>query len=100
MQDYVSKIQNWRKNKDVIHNGKLMHFIPQDGIYTFFRYNETKSVMVVLNKNESESVVTTHRFKELISEYKSGKDIISSTEILDISEIKIPAKSAMIIELK
>lgn len=99
MQDYVAKIQNWRKNATVVHNGKLMHFIPQDGIYTYFRYNENEAVMVVLNKNKSESTLSTDRFKEIISGYKSGEDIISSKQISDISEIKIPAKSAMIIEL-
>ncbi len=53
MQDYVSKIQNWRKNKTVIHTGRLMHFAPQDGVYTYFRYNDNETVMVVLNKNET-----------------------------------------------
>lgn len=100
MQKYVAKIQNWRKTKDVAHNGKLMHFVPENGIYTYFRYNADEAVMVVLNKNELESTLTTDRFNEIISGYKSGRDIISSTQIPDISEIKVPAKSAMIIELK
>jgi len=99
MQKYIGNIQNWRKNKRVIHNGKLLHFVPENGVYTYFRYNEKETVMVVLNKNESESTLTTDRFKEIISGHKSGKDVISATQIPDISKIKVPAKSAMIIEL-
>ncbi len=40
MQNYVSTIQNWRKEKPVIHHGKLMHFAPENGIYVYFRYND------------------------------------------------------------
>jgi glycosidase len=100
MQDYLSKIQNWRKNKSVIHYGKLMHFVPQDGVYTYFRYNNNEVVMVLLNKNETEKTVSTTRFSEIMKGCKSGKEIITDKIIEDISEIKIPAKTAMIVELQ
>jgi glycosidase len=100
MQDYVAKIQNWRKSKTVIHNGKLMHFVPEDGIYVYFRYNNDEVVMVMLNKNETEKKVTTKRFSEITNGYQKGREIITSKEILNISEIIIPAKTAMIIELQ
>ncbi|HPE75414.1 MAG TPA: glycoside hydrolase family 13 protein [Draconibacterium sp.] len=100
MQDYLSKIQNWRKNKSVIHNGKLMHFVPQDGIYTYFRYNNDEVVMVLLNKNDTEKTVPTSRYSEIMIGYKSGKEIITDKLIEDISQIKIPAKTAMIVELQ
>jgi len=100
MQQYISIIQNWRKNKEVVHTGKLMHFTPEDGIYTYFRYDEDETVMVVLNKNQEEKSLSTERFSEIMGGYSSGKEIITSETISDLSEIKIPAKAAMIIELK
>ena len=100
VQNYISTIQNWRKNKAVIHHGKLMHFVPENGIYTYFRYNENEVVMVVLNKNQEEKTIPTERFSEIIEGYSSGKEIITSESISDLSEIKVPAKAAMIIELK
>jgi len=100
VQNYISTIQNWRKNKAVIHHGKLMHFVPENGIYTYFRYNENEVVMVVLNKNQEEKTLPTERFSEIIEGYSSGKEIITSESISDISEIKVSAKAAMIIELK
>lgn len=100
MQNYVSKIQNWRKTATTIHKGKLMHFIPEDGTYTYFRYTDDTAVMVVLNKNPEAKTIKTDRFKEVISDYKSGKEIISGSELSDISELTIPAKSAIIVELE
>lgn len=100
MQDYVAKIQNWRKNKTVIHNGQLMHFVPEDGVYVYYRYNNDEVVMVMLNRNETVKKVDTKRFSEITNGYKNGKEIITSKEISNISEIIIPAKTAMIIELQ
>ena len=100
MQNYVSAIQNWRKDKTVIHNGKLMHFAPENGIYVYFRYNDDDKVMVILNKNTGEQTLLTERFSEMTKGYKTGKEIISGKNVGDISEIKIAPKSAMIIELQ
>jgi len=99
MLDYVANIQNWRKNKKVIHDGKLIHFVPFEGTYSYFRYNNDEAVLIILNKNESKKVLETSSFNEILSKYSSGTDVISSNEISDLSTITIPAKSAMIIEL-
>ena len=49
---FTKKLLNWRKGKEVIHTGKLKHFVPENGLYVYFRYNDTESVMVVLNNSE------------------------------------------------
>ncbi|MDA3833617.1 MAG: cyclomaltodextrinase C-terminal domain-containing protein [Spirochaetales bacterium] len=77
-----------------------MHFVPKEGLYTYFRYNENEVVMVVLNKNREAKTLSTERFSELMKGYSSGKEIITSTTISDLSELKVPARSAMIVELK
>ena len=100
MQNYVATIQNWRKTASVIHSGKLIHFAPQEGTYVYFRYNEDEAVMVVLNKNKEDETLKTDRFKEVISDYTSGKEIISGSTINDISSVTVPARSAAIIDLK
>lgn len=98
-QDFTRKLLNWRKDKPGIHYGKLMHFVPENGIYVYFRYDDNDKVMIILNKNSSEQVVSTDRFSEIMKGCKSGKEIISGKEISDITEITLAPKSAMIIEL-
>ncbi|MGV8134817.1 MAG: alpha-amylase family glycosyl hydrolase [Mangrovibacterium sp.] len=100
MQNYLKTILNWRKEKEVVHSGKLLHFAPQDGIYVYFRYSEKEAVMVVLNKNGEERTLSTDRFQEITAPYKSGKDVVSQAQIDDLNRIRVPARSAMIIELK
>ncbi|MDO9613083.1 MAG: cyclomaltodextrinase C-terminal domain-containing protein, partial [Bacteroidota bacterium] len=99
-QEFFSKILNWRKTSEVIHSGKLKHFAPEDGVYAYFRFNQSGKVMVVLNKNTSEKSLDTSRFSEVMDNCTSGKEIISGTTITDLKNLKVPAMSAMIIELK
>ena len=100
VQDFVRKILNWRKASPVIYTGELKHFVPIDNIYVYFRYNQNSKVMVVLNKNAQEKTIDTDRFAEVMANCTSGKEIISGTTITDLKYLKVPASSAMIIELK
>ena len=99
--DFTKLLLNWRKNKEVIHTGKLKHYIPYDGIYVYFRYNEDESVMVILNNNEKESkTVSTERYQESLTGYTKGFEVITGKTMDDLDSIKIGPKTAMIIELK
>jgi glycosidase len=62
--DFTQKILNWRKNNEVIHTGKTKHYLPENGVYVYFRFNEKGSVMVVLNNNEKEQTLQLKRFEE------------------------------------
>jgi len=99
-QDFMREILNWRKTSEVIHSGKLMHFVPQDGMYVYFRYSEKGKVMVVLSKNKEEKTLNTSRFAEIMKGCTSGHEVISGTNISDLKNLNVPAMSAMIIELK
>lgn len=99
-QDFFRKVLNWRKTSEVVHSGKLIHFAPVDGVYVYFRTNEKETVMVVLNKNAQGKTLDTNRFSEVMANSTSGKEVISGTSIADMKNLKVPAMSAMIIELK
>ena len=98
--DFSSKLFTWRKSKDVIHSGKTTHYIPENNVYVYFRYNEKETVMVVINNNSEKQILKTNRFKENIQNFKSGKEVLSG-KIVDLNnEIEIEGKSALILELK
>ncbi len=98
--NFIKKIANWRKNAEVIHNGKLLHFLPQNGVYIYFRYNDSKKVMVVLNKSERDQTFDLTRFQEAIKGFSNGKDIISDKVINLNNQMTIAAKTGMILELE
>jgi neopullulanase len=100
VQNFVRKLLLWRKDKDVIHSGKLLHFVPFDGMYVYFRYNETNKVMVVLNKNTQETLLKTDRLAEMLHGCSSATEIISGKTWNDFSNIILPPKSVSVFEIK
>lgn len=98
--DFTSKLFNWRKNKSVIHSGKTTHYIPENNVYVYFRYNDSESVMVIVNNNTETKTFKTDRFKENILNYKSGKDILSDKNLDLKNDITIEGQSVLILELK
>jgi glycosidase len=98
-QKYIKKLLNWRKETTVIHSGRFKHFIPDKGIYVYFRYNDTSTVMVVLNKNNKEVKLDATRFNEILKSYASGRDIINNRIINNLNEIYISPVSPLILEL-
>lgn len=98
--DYSAKLFNWRKSKSVIHTGKTTHYVPDNNVYVYFRYNEKESVMIIVNNNPEKQTVKTARFNENIQNYTSGKDVISGKSLNVKNDIEIDGKSVLILELK
>ena len=97
---YLQKLLQWRKEQTIIHEGKLLHYEPRNGVYVYFRSTNKGSVMVILNKNKNITPLNTKRFHEGLKGHKRGYEIISGQLIPITEELLIPARSSMIIELE
>ena len=98
--DFTAKLLNWRKSKSVIHFGKTTHYVPENNVYVYFRYNNKETVMIVINNSADKQTVKTNRFAENIQKFTSGKDIVTD-KVIDLkNEITIDGKSVLVLELK
>ena len=99
-QAFFKKLLNWRKDNNIIHRGKLMHFTPQDDIYVLFRYYDEGKVMVVLSKNKETVSLDLGRFAEMLGDASKGKEVISGKEVTLKGSLEVPAMTPMIIEIQ
>ena len=97
---FFKEILNWRKDNEVIHNGKLIQFAPKDEIYSFFRILDDKLVWVIFNRNDSSKKLNTTRFEELITDKEFGYDVLNKKRISISENIILEKKSALIIEIE
>lgn len=97
---HMTKLLNWRKAKDVIHTGKMTHYLPWDNVYVYFRHNDEESVMVAFNDNDSKSTVDLSRFSSMLDGYKSGFEVTTGSRIENLDKLTLERNSLMIIELK
>ena len=97
---YLKKLLDWRKSQSIIHSGKLLHYIPQDNVYVYFRYDEKKCVMVVLNANDSEKSLNTSPFSQALKSFTKGTDLITNQVWQSESVLNILPWTALIMELE
>lgn len=95
----MQRLLKFRANSPAITTGKLLQFIPDDGLYVYFRHSEDQTVMVLLNNSRNVKNPDLKRFSEVISGFRSATDIMTQKPI-DLSKgIQCEPRSAMILEL-
>lgn len=97
--DFVKKLANYRKNTPALHRGKLMQFVPENSIYVYFRYDSDKTVMVILNANDTPVTVPTARYRERTGGFSTAKNVLTDEVLKDISNIAVDKNSVLVLEL-
>ena len=97
--DYTHKLMNWRKSKDVIHNGRTLHFIDRDNTYAYFRYNDSEVVFVYINNSDDTREVAWERYAEISEGLTEGRDVITG-ESVTMQGCKVAPATALIVEFK
>ena len=99
-QQFVRRLLHWRKQKPVIHNGRLMQFTPINNVYTYFRYDDQDTVMVVFNRGNEIVSLDTPRFVERLGDSKYATDVISGKRVDIDRSMRLEPRSVMILEIE
>ncbi len=74
---YVKKLANYRKETPALHHGQLMQFVPENDLYVYFRYDQTKTVMVLMNSADESQSVDLDRYEERLLGFSQARDVVS-----------------------
>lgn len=97
-QSYIKKLLHWRKTSSAVTSGKLLHYIPYGGFYVYFRYDDKQTVMVVLNKNGSDSSLDLTRFERVLKGARAGRNVCTDEQV-DLSvPLRMKALESVAIE--
>lgn len=62
--DLVHALANYRKTSSALTTGKMMQYVPVDGVYVYFRYDAKQTVMVVMNTAKTEKKIAISDYAE------------------------------------
>jgi glycosidase len=103
-QEFLRRLLTWREDKNVIHDGALMHYSPAGPVYAYFRYDESEpegdAVMVIFNKGAEPVEVGTSRFAESIGNRSEAYDVLTQRSFTLGESIEMDARSVMVLELR
>ena len=94
--NYVSRLFQWRKTKDVIHNGKTMHFMTRDNTYGFFRYDDDDVVFVYVNNSTEPKNVPWSYYKEINEGLEGGVDVMTG-EACEVSDATVVGPQSVLV---
>ncbi len=98
--DYFKKLANYRKNCKPLREGRLMQYVPENGVFVYFRYIDGQSVMVVTNSNNDAVPITLDRYAEQINGFAQVEEIFTGNSYSTVEDLRIPGQTTQIFELK
>lgn len=96
--NHVSKLAKFRKNSSAIVHGKTTQFIPQNGVYVYFRYDNKQTVMVISNTGENTVKPNWADFAERAKGFNQLRDVVTAKSY-NINEFEIKPKESYVFEL-
>ncbi len=97
--NYISTLATYRKKSSAITSGKMMQFLPEDGgVYVYFRYDATQTVMIAMNTAKEKKSIGIKRFGERIAGFSKMKNVLTN-EITSLQDFSLNAYVSGVYEL-
>jgi glycosidase len=98
VQNYVKQLANFRKQSTALKTGKMMHYVPSGGLYVYFRYNNSQTIMCLMNTSDKEKAIDFSKYTERTKDFSKAMDVLNG-KIYE-NKFSIPPKTMWILELK
>ena len=100
VQSLVITLANFRKQSSALKTGKMMQYVPKDGLYVYFRYDDQQTMMCVMNTSDKQIEVDFTNYSERTSNFSKAKNVLDDTSFDLSNKVKIPVKTMWVLELR
>ena len=94
----IKALATYRKTSSALTTGKFMQYLPEDGVYTYFRYDNNQTIMTVMNTSKSEKNISFDKFEERTSGFSKYKNVITN-DMGTMTDFKLGSYQAIVLEL-
>lgn len=98
--DYIKRLANFRKTSSALKTGKMMQYLPVDGVYVYFRYTNNQRVMCIMNTNDKVVTLDLKRFEEMTRSYSGALDVANGTVSPLGTSVTLSPYSNLVLELR
>jgi glycosidase len=99
VQELTRKLGGFRKTSSALKTGKLMHYIPQDGLYVYFRYDADQTIMCLMNTSTADKTIDFGNYKERISGFNKATNVITDEVVTLSDKPRISGTSMWVLQL-
>lgn len=98
--DLTKRLGNFRSHSSAIKTGKMMQFVPENGVYVYFRYDDKQTVMCVMNQDNDQRTIDLSRFSERMQGFTKAFDVATGTEFTLEKNLSLGGKYLLVMELR
>ena len=98
--NYIKTFANFRKTSSALKTGKTMQFIPQNGVYVYFRYDAKQTIMCVMNTRDQPATIDLSRFAERMNGSTKAYDVATGVAFNLEPKLTLGEKYLLVMELK
>jgi glycosidase len=100
VQSLIKTLANYRQQSSALKTGKLMQYIPVDGLYVYFRYDDNQTIMCIMNTSDKKQTVDFSKYAERTAGFTGAVDVIGKTTYNTSSTTTVDPWQMLILELK
>ncbi|MCW3112376.1 MAG: alpha-amylase [Segetibacter sp.] len=97
--DWTMKLANFRKSSSAIKTGKMTQYVPQRGVYVYFRYDGNQTVMCIMNTGRNDSPIDFSSYDERTKGFSKARSV-TGNEVFNLNDkTSIPSNRMWVLEL-
>jgi glycosidase len=96
--DYISRLANFRKTSSAITGGRTMQYVPKNGLYVYFRYDNKQTIMVISNTGDKDIKPDWSVFSERIKGFTQVRNVVTG-KTRSLNGLEIGQKESFVFEL-
>lgn len=97
---YIQSLAQLRRTSCALNMGTLLHYIPQNEVYVYFRSFENEHKMVVLSRNTEEVSLDLVRFQQGLEGFSAAIEVLTGETTSLEETLSIAPMEALIFDLK
>lgn len=94
----VRALAQFRKKSPAIMQGKFMQYLPEDGVYVYFRYTNKQTVMVIMNTSKTDKKIDFKNYAERTNGFRTYRNVLTG-EQKPIGELTLGSYQSLVLEL-
>jgi glycosidase len=98
MFSHVSRLGQFRKGSSALGSGKMMQFIPKDGVYSYFRYDSKQTVLVIANTGNKPHQPDWSRLQERTTGFTRLRNVVTQ-EVISMNALQVAPGESFVFEL-
>jgi glycosidase len=100
IQKLVKTLASFRRTSPALKTGKMMQYLPEKGLYVYFRYNAEQTVMCAMNTDTSALTVDFKKYAERTGGFSTAVSVIDSKAYQLSQSYSIPAWTMWVLKLQ